>query len=153
VYDPVANRAGARCGIYDNQVNSFGRDPATGFARQPLDNVGVQYGLVAFNSDRIDAERFLELNARAGGFAIDGNLVAARTTANPEALRLAYRTGRVNSGGGALSSIPIIDVRNYRDPTGDIHDRVRSPAMRARLVAATSGSANHVVLMMPGGNL
>jgi hypothetical protein len=152
VYDAGANRAGARCSIYDNQANALGRDPVTGFARQPLDNVGVQYGLVAFNAGRIDVERFLDLNARAGGFDVDGNVVAARRAADPEAVRTAYRTGRVNSGGGALGSIPIIDLRNYRDPTGDIHDRVRSPAMRARLAAA-GGSANHVILTMPGGAL
>ena len=149
VYDAATNPKGARCGIYDNQVNAFGRDPNTGFALQPLDNVGVQYGLAAFNSGRIDAEHFLDLNARAGGYDADGNIVASRTAANPEALRLAYRTGRVNAGAGGLASIPIIDVRPYRDPTGDIHDRVRSLSMRARLVAENGASDNQVILTMP----
>jgi hypothetical protein len=149
VYDPVTNPKGARCGLYDNQVNVFGRDPKTGFARQPLDNVGVQYGLVAFNTGRIDAEQFLDLNARAGGYDADGNIVADRMQADREALRLAYRTGRVNAGTGALASIPIIDVRNYRDPAGDIHDRVRSVAMRARLIAANGRADNHVILTLP----
>ena len=30
VYDPVTNRNGVRCDIYDNQINLYGRDPGTG---------------------------------------------------------------------------------------------------------------------------
>ena len=41
----VKNPEGARCDVYDHAVNMYGRDPQTGFARRPLDNVGVQYGL------------------------------------------------------------------------------------------------------------
>ena len=43
VYDPQTNPSGVRCTIHDNMVNQFGIDPTTGFARRPLDNVGVQY--------------------------------------------------------------------------------------------------------------
>ena len=39
--------------------SAHGRNPKTGFARRPLDNVGVQYGLVAFNAGAITAEQFL----------------------------------------------------------------------------------------------
>ena len=31
-------------------VNQLGRDPATGFVRRPLDNIGVQYGLAALEA-------------------------------------------------------------------------------------------------------
>jgi hypothetical protein len=151
-YDAASNPKGARCDIYDNQVNMFGRDPRTGFARQPLDNVGVQYGLVAFNAGRITAEQFLDLNERIGGYDTDGKIVARRTVADPEALRLAYQTGRINTGGGGLASVPIIDVRPYRDPTGDIHDRFRSLSMRARLEAANGSAANQVILTLPPGS-
>ena len=146
VYNPTSNRTGARCSIYDNHVNIFGSDPRTGFARQPLDNVGVQYGLVAFNAGRITAEQFLDLNEHIGGYDPDGNIVAHRTAADRQALRRAYQTGRVNTGGGGLSSIPIIDVRPYLDTVPDIHDRVRSLAMRARLTAANGRSDNQVIL-------
>ena len=44
-YHPANNPKGARCDVYDHTVNVYGRDPKTGFARRPLDNVGVQYGL------------------------------------------------------------------------------------------------------------
>ena len=50
VYDAVTNPKGARCTMWDTNAASFGRDPKTGFARRSLDNVGVQYGLKAFNS-------------------------------------------------------------------------------------------------------
>ena len=151
VYDPKTNPTGTRCTYQDNEVNVYGRDPKTGFARRPLDNVGVQYGLAAFNADAITAEQFLELNERIGGYDADANFVEARTVADPVALRLAYETGRVNTAGGSLAAIPIIDSRPYLDPTGDIHDSFRSFATRARLVAANGRADNHVILRMPNG--
>lgn len=151
VYDPKTNPTGTRCTIQDNEVNVYGLDPKTGFARRPLDNVGVQYGLVAFNAGTISAEQFLELNERIGGYDADSNIVEARNAADPAALRLAYETGRVNAGAGSLATIPIIDSRPYLDPTGDIHDSFRSFVTRARLVAANGRADNHVILRMPGG--
>ena len=155
VYDPVKNPKGVRCTIYDNQVNVYGRDHATGFARRPLDNVGIQYGLAAFNAGKISAEQFVELNERAGGFDTDGNIVDARTVADPEAVRIAYQSGRVQTGSGGLSAIPIIDFRAYRDNDPDIHDRFRSFVTRARLKAANGNADNHVILIIgnttPGG--
>ncbi len=149
VYDPKTNPTGVRCALSDNQVNVFGRDPKTGFARRTLDNVGVQYGLTALNSGTITFDQFLELNHRIGGFDLDGNIVAVRTKADPIALRIAYETGRVDAGGGSLGSIPIVDSRPYTDPTGDIHDSFRSFATRARLVAANGRADNHVILRLP----
>jgi hypothetical protein len=144
IYDSVTNRTGARCDIYDNQVNVYGKDPATGFARRPLDNVGVQYGLEAFNTGRITAEQFLDLNMHVGGYDPDGNIVPRRSTADPDALRKAYENGRMNMGGGSLGAIPIIDFRRYYDP--DLHDRYRSFAVRARLIAANGSADNQVIL-------
>jgi hypothetical protein len=51
-YDPTKNHAGARCDVFDHDVNIYGRDPATGFARRAIDNVGVQYGLAALNAKK-----------------------------------------------------------------------------------------------------
>jgi hypothetical protein len=149
VYDTETNPTGVRCDLYANQVNVFGRDPETGFARRTVDNVGVQYGLLAFNNGMITLDQFAELNQRIGGYDMDGNIVAARTEADPIALRIAYETGRVNAGGGSLGSIPIVDSRPYTDPTGDIHDSFRSFATRARLLAANGGADNHVILRLP----
>lgn len=149
VYDAKTNPTGLRCDFYDNEVTVFGRDPRTGFARRPLDNVGVQYGLMAFNAGKITPEQFLELNQKIGGYDQDGIIVADRSKADPSALRTAYETGRVNSGGGSLGSIPIIDYRPYTDPTGDIHDSFRSFATRARLIAANGRADNQIILRMP----
>ena len=147
IYDPVTNRSGARCTWHDNLVNIFGRDPRTGFARRSLDNVGVQYGLTAFNSGRITAEQFLDLNARVGGYDIDGNIVADRSVADPKALRTAYQTGRVDSGAGGLGALPIIHFRPWRDDIGDVHDAIRSLSFRARLIATNGQADNHVNLV------
>jgi hypothetical protein len=145
IYEPVANPGGARCTWQDNLVNVFGRDRHNGFAPRPLDNVGVQYGLAAFNAGRISAEQFLDVNARVGGYDIDGNIVPTRMVAHRNALRIAYRTGRVNSGGGGLPSVPIIDFRTYTDRIIDPHDAVRSRIMRARLIAANGHADNQVI--------
>ena len=72
VYDPVKNPKGARCTMWDTNVATFGRDPATGFARRSLDNVGVQYGLEALNRGVITPAEFLDLNDKIGGFDNDG---------------------------------------------------------------------------------
>jgi Tannase-like family of unknown function (DUF6351) len=59
-YNYTSNPQGARCTYQDNMVNVFGRDPKTGFARRPFDNVGVQYGVGAFNDGRISFEQFVD---------------------------------------------------------------------------------------------
>jgi len=149
-YDPVTNPTGTRCTWFDNSVNIFGRDPETGFARQAIDNVGVQYGLVAFNAGKISAGQFLELNDRIGGYDIDGNVVDGRTVADRKALRIAYETGRLNSGGGGLASVPIIDWRAHHDLSANsVHESSRSHIMRARLIAANGNAANQVILVSP----
>jgi hypothetical protein len=145
VYDPKTNPKGVRCTYQDNMVNVFGRDPKTGFARRPFDNVGVQYGLKALNDRTITIDQFIDLNRRAGGHDIDGNVVAARTVADPEALRIAFRSGRVNDASKGMAMVPMIDVRPYTDGTGDVHDAVNSHITRARLVAANGTSGNQVL--------
>ncbi|GAB3443808.1 DUF6351 family protein [Actinophytocola sediminis] len=145
VYHPTSNPAGVRCTYQDNAVNVYGVDPATGFARRPLDNAGVQYGLDAFTSGTISAEQFVRLNELVGGYDLDGNLITGRTAGSVEAVTTAYRTGRVNSGAN-LDTIPIIDYRSYLDDRADPHDSVRGASMRARLIAANGTAANHVLL-------
>ena len=145
VYDPRSNPKGARCTFQDNMVNVFGRDPKTGFARRPFDNVGIQYGLKAFNEGKITFEQFVDLNARIGGHDIDGNVVASRTVADPDALRIAYQSGRVNDTSKGMAMVPMIDVRPYTEGTGDVHDTVNSHITRARLVAANGTSGNQVL--------
>ena len=146
VYDPVTNRGGARCTYQDNMVNVYGTDASTGFARRPFDNVGVQYGLGALNAGVITFEQFIDLNARIGGHDIDGNVVATRTVGDRQALRTAYRTGRITQGAGGMATVPIIDLRSYLDGTGDVHDAHHSKILRARLIAANGNADNHVMV-------
>ena len=143
IFDPEANPRGTRCTLQDNLVTMFGTDPATGYARRALDNVGVQYGLDAFRSGAITFEQFAGLNERVGGFDINGDIVPNRMVGDPLALAAAYRTGRVNSGAG-LNAVPIIDLHTYRDDLGDVHDSRRPLIMRARLIAANGRADNQV---------
>jgi hypothetical protein len=149
VYDAAANPKGARCSLQDNQANIYGRDPKTGFTPQIFDNVGVQYGLRAFNEGKISADQFLDLNEHIGGFDADGNPTPARSAGDRRALRIAYQTGRVNAGGGSLGSIPIIDYRRYGDRDGNPHDRIRSIQMRLRIERTDGSAANQVLLLNP----
>jgi hypothetical protein len=145
VYDPATNPKGARFTHQDNLVNVYGRDPKTGFARRPFDNVGVQYGLGAFNDGAIDFEHFLDLNSRVGGQDIDGNVSPQRMVADPEALRILYQSGRVNDASRGLSAVPIIDSRPYTDGIPNVHDIFAGHITRARLIAA-NGHANNQVM-------
>ena len=153
-YNPITNPTGARATIYDHTINAYGRDPATGFARRPLDNVGIQYGLQALNDASISPAQFVELNERIGGFDNDANYTAQRTVADPEAITNAYRSGRLLNGGGGLASMPIIDYDFFYtdlEANGDIHMRYHHFSTRARLQKANGHSNNHVMLT-GGGN-
>ncbi|MGE0451510.1 MAG: DUF6351 family protein [Vicinamibacterales bacterium] len=149
-YDPVKNPGGARCNVFDHTVNVYGRDPRTGFARRPLDNVGIQYGLKALNDGVISAAQFLDLNERIGGYDNDGVMVAARTEGDLDAIRAAYRTGRLTSGSGGLKTTPVIEYRGYADdgPKGDLHLRFYSFSMRERLKKANGGHADQYVMLV-----
>ena len=147
-----------RCTYQDNLVNVYGIDHDTGHARSPWDNVGVQYGLQPFRAGIISFDQFAELNARIGGRDINGIILPGqRARANPDAVRIAYETGRLNTGQGGLRNIPILDVRGYtdgictvapcppRDPTNvDVHDGYHTLVARARLLKANGNADNHV---------
>ena len=153
--------SGVRCTYQDNLVNVYGIDPATGFARSPWDNVGVQYGLQSFNDGIITFNQFAELNARIGGHDINGVIVPEqRARANPDAVRIAYETGRLNTGAGGLGDIPILDIRGYTDgictlapcppgeaPDVDVHDGYHTLVARARLMKTNGNIDNHVRLV------
>lgn len=152
VYDPVKNPKGVRCTTWDTNVATYGRDPATGYARQAMDNIGVQYGLKALNSGEITKQEFIDLNRGVGGYDRDGVRRDERTTADLEALKMAYVAGRINSGAGGLSSIPMLHYRSYNDALGDIHDHVRDFVVRERLRKANGRFDNQVIWVYPNGN-
>jgi hypothetical protein len=130
-YDP-GTKKGVRCTLADINVNVLGRDPKTGFARRPLDNTGVQYGLQALRDKKITVDEFLDLNEFIGGYDIDGVITSKREAMDDETAAIAYRTGRVTEA-GPLLDVPII-LRNVdTDQLGDIHTRVHPFAIRDRL--------------------
>jgi hypothetical protein len=149
VYDPVKNPKGARCTIQEMRANIYGRDPKTGFARRPQDNIGIQYGLQGLNGGVISVDEFIDLNERIGGNDIDGGFSSERTVGDPIALKALYSSGLMNSGGGGLGNVPIINSRAYTDAIGDIHDRHRDFTIRARLQKANGRVDNHVIWVGP----
>ncbi len=145
IYDKKTNPKGARCTITDMRVNLYGRDPKTGFARKPDDNVGLQYGLKALNDGVISVDEFLTLNEKIGGNDIDGAFVAKRSVGDPDALKAIYASGTMNTMGGGLGNVPILHTRNYSDSASDIHSRERDLTIRARLEKAYGRSDNQVI--------
>jgi hypothetical protein len=140
-FDPVKKPDGVRCTYQDALVAVYGKDPKTGFARRPFDNAGVQYGLKAFNDGKINFNQFLDINRLVGGHDINGNIVADRTTADLDALRIAYETGRINDGAQGLAMIPIIDMRPYTEgPGGNVHDTFNGVIAGNRVNAAGGGN-------------
>ncbi|MFN8112202.1 MAG: DUF6351 family protein [Solirubrobacterales bacterium] len=152
IFDPVTNPGGIRCTVWDSMVNIYGRDPDTGYARRTLDNVGVQYGLAALNDGAIGIGEFLDLNEGIGGYDDNGELRAARTVADPEALATAYRTGRVNRTLGGYRDVPVLDIRAYVDDEVNVHQYVNTYRLRARLDAAGGNHDNQVMWRAKGGS-
>ncbi|NLD75139.1 MAG: hypothetical protein GX643_00585 [Acidimicrobiales bacterium] len=141
IYDPDTNPGGVRCTYQDAAITVFGPDPFTGAARRPLDNIGVQYGLDALNEGSISFDQFLTLNREIGGFDADGAFDPLRHEADPEAIALAYETGRVSAAAGDQRKIPIVTVDVWTDPSGDVHDHVRPFSLRDRLTGGRSPAA------------
>jgi hypothetical protein len=139
-----ANPDGLRCTIADMVKNVYGVDEQGRGLRVEPDNVGVQYGLNALREGAITTEQFLTLNENVGGMDIDGNRTAARSVASLAAIERAYATGRVNMMTGGLTSIPVIEIRRYRDLEGDFHERYRSVIIRERMLAAHGNADTHV---------
>ncbi|MDA0179652.1 DUF6351 family protein [Solirubrobacter phytolaccae] len=158
VWHPVSNPTGERCGIADFMRAIFGvtvtPDAPNGKGKLAVDNVGVQYGLVALQRGQITPAQFVDLNAKVGGMDIDGNFIAQRTVADPDAVRIAYETGRINSATGA-ARLPEIDNRTgaQMDDTG-FHPAFHSFTYRARLDRSNGDHANQVIwLSRTGGTV
>lgn len=143
-YDPVANPKGARPTIFDISAAIYGRDPRTGFALSPFDNLGVQYGLDALNHGLISVAQFLDLNEKIGGYDQDANYVAGRSVADKGALARTYKSGISLSGSGGLANIPIFDFAGYNEEASYHYQWFRF-AVRERLKAANGNADNHVI--------
>lgn len=148
VYHPQTNPAGVRCSVQDYQRAIWGPRPQDGFAKRPLGNVGVQYGLDAMNSGAITPEQFVRANEAVGGLDIDWRPTPERMRADPGALRTAYRSGQVVDG-RRLAEVPIIDLRPYSEV--EYHNTVNSYQVRARLDRDNGGHANQLIWRFPAG--
>lgn len=149
---PPANPTGARATTWDHVVNLLG-EGAGGFARRPLDNVGIQYGLGALNAGLITKEQFLDLNEKIGGFDIDLNFTKQRMVADPNATRAAYQTGFVTNFGQGLKDVPIMDwdqIYSDTQTSGDVHMKFHHFSVRERLKKANGNADNQVI--WTGGN-
>ena len=145
-YNARTNPTGPRCDFFDTNANLLSRDPKTGFAYRPTDNVGVQYGLKALNQGWLSVADFLELNAAVGGFDVDGHLQSRRMATDPQTLMRVYSGGFLNSlMGGGLATMPIITQRTNADAVGDIHDQLEDQIIRARLIKANGRADNQII--------
>lgn len=144
-YDPVSNPGGARPTVFDAARNIYGTDPATGFARRPYDNTGVQYGLQALNAGVITVRQFLDLNERVGGFDHDANYVPARSVGDDHAITRAYQTGMTLGANGGLRAIPIVDNATSNE-AARYHYGWFHFALRERLRKAGGGAAGNMTM-------
>lgn len=144
-----------RCTFQDDLVQVFGRDPKTGYARSPWDNVGIQYGLKALNDGIISFDQFIDINKRVGGHDLDGKIVSQRQIGNADAIRAAYSTGQINEMNGGGAQVPYISIRYTFDgdpyARGDanvnVHDRYHSDIVLARLQKYNGNANNYVQLL------
>jgi hypothetical protein len=143
-FNAETNPGGVRCTLADYEINLWGPQPESmwnaaekkaghGFAEDPLDNVGVQYGLNALLAGEITAAEFVDLNSKIGGDSIELKPTPERHAATEQVLERAYRSGAVNEANN-LKATAIIDLRG--PDYGTFHDAYRSWAMRERLEQA-----------------
>jgi len=100
-------------------------------------------------------DQFIDINTRIGGQDANGKIVAQREVGDPEALRIAYQTGRVNEETGGLAAMPQIAIRDYRDgdPFGrgdanvDVHAGYGSVVVQARLQKYLGTTGTNVYLL------
>jgi len=152
VYNAATNPTGVRCTPQDYEVAIWGTRPQDGFAKRPVDNVGIQYGLDALNAQgaaAITPDQFIALNKGIGGVDIDLNFQSARTVADPGSVAIAYRAGQVTNG-AEWADVPIIDLRGSHN-INDIHTDFHSYAARARLDEANGTHANQIIWTWQGG--
>lgn len=160
-FDATNNPIGVRTSVIDHNINILGRRAAgtsgAGFSQRFLDNVGVQYGLDAFNKGVISFQQFVDLNQKIGGLDINFQPQSARTVADTDALGRVYKSGRVVTGANGLASIPIITRMGYNDRSANAstasgrqatltHAKIWVHSLRERLKKSNGNADNHVIL-------
>lgn len=138
----LANPGGKRCTLQDFNVAILGARDATGYAKTPLDNVGIQYGFNALNEARITPEQFVTMNEQIGGYDINGQWQPARMQADPGAAELVHKSGRV-SHGRYLGEVAIIDRMSFN--IIEEHYDFRSWVIRNRIQREHGDHGNQVI--------
>jgi hypothetical protein len=165
--------AGVEWTHWGDLVNIYGTD-ASGFARVPWDNVGVQYGLQALRDGVITPAEFLDLNAQVGSWKETSDMVPEGfpfASANPadfdpwssRNMNLSpdggitpapRRSGDLDAIAAAYDTgmrfdghidIPVIDWRHYLEHQLDMHHSHQSFATRRRLQLARGNADNQVI--------
>jgi hypothetical protein len=144
-YHPVNNPAGVRCTFQDFMVSIVGRR-VDGRANLMFDNVGVQYGLAALERGDLSAEKFVDVNARAGGFDPDGRWQPERSALTEDVVAGLHRSGHITFS-RYLGKVPILAIRGTNN--NDYHYPFRTYVQRARLTAANGDAENHVFWTAP----
>jgi hypothetical protein len=141
-----ANPTGVRCGVLDHNVNVLGRGP-TGYVGIPFDNVGLQYGLKALLEGRLTPSKFVDFNARVGGFdKTTLQLVPQRTEGDLQQIVNAYRAGYLAIG-NTLGETPILEGRGSNEVTA--HVTYPTKVLRERLERFYGDAGNHVLWQGP----
>jgi hypothetical protein len=143
----LANPTGIRCTLQDYNIAVFGPRDATGYARTPHDNIGIQYGFNALQAGQITVEQFLKLNELIGGYDINGSWVPDRMTADPGAAEITHSSGRVPHGRG-LGEVAVIQDVSFN--TIEEHYDFRGYVMRNRILSAWGDHDTHVIWRRKG---
>jgi hypothetical protein len=141
------NLGGIRCTLQDFNIAVFGPRDATGYAKTPHDNVGIQYGFVALNAGQITVEQFLRLNEMIGGYDINGQWQPNRMQADAGAVEIAHGSGRVAHGRGLGEVAVIADIAFN---VNEEHYDFRNYSIRSRILAAHGDYGNHVIWRRKG---
>lgn len=140
------NPTGVRCNLIDYMISIVGTRTEDGYAKNPINNTGVQYGLSALIDGSISLAQFLDLNASIGSHNINYQFQTQRSDADMDVLPTGYQGGLINEG-SLMAGVPIIDLRGH--DTLDIHLDYHSWEMRERLKNANGGYANQVIWLSP----
>lgn len=143
----LANPNGVRCTLQDFNIAVFGPRDATGWAKSPMDNIGIQYGFAALNSGAITVEQFVTMNEQVGGYDINGQWQPARSAADPGAAEITHGSGRVPHG-ERLGDVAIIAGVFFN--VIEEHYDFRSWVIRNRILAVHGDYANHVIWRYKG---
>lgn len=149
-YHPTNNPTGVRCTWQDFLSSLIGTRPSDGHANLVYDNVGVQYGLMGLLNGTVSAEKFVDVNVRAGGFDVNGNWQAQRSAISAEVAAMLHRSGHVTYGRN-LGDVPFVAVRGTNN--NDYHYPFRTIVNRARLTAANGHADNHVYWIQPPSSM